>query len=286
MPIHSTAIIADGAKIDPAAEIGPYVVIGPDVQIGPGTVVGAHAIIDGVTTIGADCKIYAGASIGLDPQDLGYKGEATGVIIGNRVTIREYVTIHRATKSGFTTIGDDCFLMNYSHVAHNCVVGNSVIMANNCTLAGYVTVGDAVVMGGDTVVHQNCRVGRMAMMGGCSATRQDLPPFGMCDGRPAKVRGTNSVGLKRNKLSLETRMAVKKAFRIIYVSEVILEKALERVEKELGHVPEVIELLDFFKTSKRGVVSPSGGDSEDKTDFGEDKDDANLVATSSNVPQS
>jgi UDP-N-acetylglucosamine acyltransferase len=286
MPIHSTAIIADGAKIDPAADIGPYVVIGPDVKIGPGTVIGAHAIIDGVTTIGADCKIYPGASIGLDPQDLGYKGEATGVVIGDRVTIREYATIHRATKNGFTTIGDDCFLMNYTHVAHNCVVGKGVIMANNCTLAGYVTVGDATVMGGDTVVHQNCRVGRMVMMGGASGTRQDLPPFAMCDGRPSKVRGINAVGLKRNKISLETRMAIKKAFRIIYLSEDILEKALERVEKELGHHGEVIELLDFFKTSKRGVVSRSVVEDEEKTDFGEDKDDANLVSTSSNAPKS
>jgi UDP-N-acetylglucosamine acyltransferase len=158
MTIHRTAIISDGAQIHESAEIGPYAVIGPNVNIGRGTKVGPHVVIDGHTTIGEDCNIFAGASIGLDPQDLAYKGDPTGVIIGARVTIREYATIHRATGEGFTTIGDDCFLMNYAHVAHNCKLGRGVIMANGATLAGHVQVGDHAVFGGLIVIHQFVRV--------------------------------------------------------------------------------------------------------------------------------
>ncbi|MDX2104889.1 MAG: acyl-ACP--UDP-N-acetylglucosamine O-acyltransferase [Candidatus Melainabacteria bacterium] len=253
MSIHATAIIADGAKIADSAEIGPYAVIGKGVTIGERTIVGPHCVIDGDTTIGADCKIYASVAIGLDPQDLGYKGEFTGVKIGDRTTLREFVTIHRATKEGYTTLGNDCFLMNYSHIAHNCKVGNGVIMANNATLGGYVEVGDNVVFGGTVAVHQNVKIGRLVMMGGITGTRKDMPPFAMMDGRPAKVCGINLVGMKRNKFGPEIRKAVKDAYKMIYRDGMNQKVALERVEAELGHYAEVQEIVNFYRTSKRGV---------------------------------
>jgi UDP-N-acetylglucosamine acyltransferase len=263
MPIHKTALVEDGATIDPTANIGPYAVIGPNVKIGPGTKVGAHAIIDGVTTIGADCKIFAGASIGLEPQDLSYKDEPTGVILGDRVTIREYATVHRATTAGFTRLGDDCFIMNYAHVAHDNQLGKGVIMANGATFAGHVHVGDYAVMAGLMVVHQFVRIGRMAILSGITGTRKDIPPFAMCDGRPACVRGVNIVGLRRGKVAPEARTAIKNAFRIIYRSDENITQALERIEKEIPPLPEIVELLDFYRSSKRGVVGKIEEDNND-----------------------
>lgn len=253
MSIHSTAIIAEGAKIASSADIGPYAVIGKNVSIGERTVVGPHCVIDGDTTIGADCKIYASVAIGLDPQDFGYKGEPTGVIIGDRVTLREFVTIHKATKEGHTILGNDCFLMNYCHVAHNCKLGNGVIMANNATLGGYVQVGDNVVFGGTVAVHQNVKIGRLVMMGGITGTRKDMPPFAMMDGRPAKVCGINIIGMRRNKLGQEVRTAVKEAYRLIYREGLNQKVALDKVERELGHISEVMEIVEFYRTSRRGV---------------------------------
>ncbi len=264
--IHRTAVISEGAEIHETADIGPYVVIGSNVKIGKGTKIGPHVVIDGHTTIGEDCHIFAGASIGLEPQDLGYKGEPTGVQIGNRVTIREYVTIHRATKDGVTVIGDDCFFMNYAHVAHDCKVGQGVILANNSTLAGHVQVGDYVVLAGVCVIHQHCRLGRMLLMSGLSATRQDLPPFAMCDGRPTTVRGVNAIGLKRRQIAPATRKAIKEAYRIIYRTNVNLTTALEQIEKEIEPYPEITEIVEFYRSSKRGVVSRRGENDNDQPD--------------------
>jgi UDP-N-acetylglucosamine acyltransferase len=252
--IHKTAFIDDGAVIDPSAEIGTFAVIGPHVKIGAGTRIGAHAVIDGHTTIGENCRIFAGVAIGLEPQDLNYKGEPTGVIIGNNNVFREYVTIHRATQEGNTIIGDDCFLMNYCHIAHNCRVGNGVIMANVTTLAGYIDVGDGAVFAGMCVLHQHVRVGRLAMLGGMTGTRVDLPPFTMCDGRPAMVRGVNVIGLRRNKMGPERRSAIKQAYKIIYRSGLNTSQAFERIKAEIEPFEEVAEICNFFATSKRGVV--------------------------------
>jgi UDP-N-acetylglucosamine acyltransferase len=254
MAIHTTAIVGDGAVIDATAEIGPYAKIGSNVKIGGGTKVGAHVVIDGHTTIGKDCKIFAGATIGLEPQDLGYKGEATGVIIGDRTVIREYVTIHRATKEGFTSIGDDCFLMNYVHIAHNCKLGNGVILANSTMMAGYVTIGDYTVTSGLCVFHQFVRVGRLAMLSGMTGARLDLPPFSTCDGRPAMVRGFNAIGLRRRGVTQVTRSAIKEAYRLIYRSGLNVSQALARIEEEIQPYPEITEIVDFFKSSKRGVA--------------------------------
>lgn len=254
MSIHSTVIISDGALIDDSAEIGPYAVIGPQVKIGAGTKIGAHAVIDGITTIGRDCAIFAGASIGLEPQDLRYRNEPTGVMIGDRCTIREYVTIHRSTGEGFTEVGDDCFLMNYVHVAHNCKLGKGVILANSTMMAGHVTIGDYVVMSGMCIFHQFVRVGRMVMVSGLTGTRKDLPPFSMCDGRPAQVRGVNAIGLKRAGVGPTVRSAIKEAFRLLYRSGMNLSQALPLVEEQIEPYPEIKEIIDFIKSSKRGVT--------------------------------
>lgn len=254
MSIHPSAIISDGAIIHDSAVVGPGVVIGPNVKIGKGTKIGPHAIIDGHTEIGEDCNIFAGASIGLEPQDLSYNNEPTGVKIGNRCTIREYVTIHRATKEGFTTVGDECFLMNYVHLAHNCQIGKNVIMANAASLAGYVHVGDYTVMSGFVIMHQHIRIGRFCMLSGMTGSRVDLPPFTTLDGRPAMVRGINALGLKRGKVPPEVRTAIKETYRIIYRSGLNSTNALSRVEEEIHPYPEVKEIVDFFRTTKRGVA--------------------------------
>lgn len=255
--VHTTAIVSQGAEIDDTAKIGPYVVIGPNVRVGPGTTVGAHAIIDGYTTIGRDCRIYAGASIGLEPQDLRYRDEPTGVIIGDRVTIREYVTIHRATAEGYTQVGDECFLMNYVHIAHNCRLGRGVILANSTMMAGHVTLGDYTVMSGMCIFHQFVRVGRLVMVSGLTGARLDLPPFTMCDGRPAFMRGINVVGLRRQGVNQATRSAIKEAYRLLYRSSLSRSDAIARIEDEIEPYPEIKEIVDFVRSSKRGVVAAS-----------------------------
>lgn len=265
--IHRTAIISEGAELHETVDVGPYAVIGANVKIGKGTKIGPHAVIDGYTTIGEDCNIFAGASIGLPPQDLSYKNEPTGVRIGNRCTIREYVTIHRGTHEGVTVIGDDCFFMNFTHVAHDCKVGDGVIIANNSMLAGHVEVGDYAVLAGVCVIHQHCRVGKMLIMAGLSATRQDLPPYSAVDGRPPMVRGINAVGLKRRGTPPANRKAIREAYRILYRTDTTLSKGLEEIEKNIEPFPEVLEILNFYRTSKRGVVFRAGDNREAGDDF-------------------
>lgn len=265
MAIHPAAIVASGAQVHEAAEIGPYAVIGENVKIGAGTKVGPHAIIDGVTTIGENCQIFAGASIGLEPQDLSYKGEATGVVMGDRVTIREYATIHRAVKEGFTEVGDDSFLMNYVHIGHNCKIGKGVIMANYTGLAGHVEVGDFSVFSGSCILHQNLRVGRFVMMGGMTGARVDLPPFTICDGRPALVRGINRIGLRRGKMNQEVRNAIKSAYKLIYRSDLNISNATARIEEEVQPFDEVKEVVEFFRTSKRGYAGFFGQHNHEAT---------------------
>ncbi|MCA0312424.1 MAG: acyl-ACP--UDP-N-acetylglucosamine O-acyltransferase [Candidatus Melainabacteria bacterium] len=262
--IHPTAIISSGAKVHETAKVDPYAVIGPNVEIGAGTRIGSHAIIDGYTKIGENCRIFPGASIGLEPQDLSYKDEPTGVIIGNRVQIREYVTIHRGTGDRFTTIGDDCFFMNYSHIAHDCRFGNGVILANNATFAGHCQVGDNAVVAGSTVFHQHVRIGRMAMLSGLSGSRLDIPPYATCDGRPFRFRTVNLVGMRRQKFSAETRSAIKQAYILIYRSGMNNTQAIEKVIEKYEAVPEVMEIVEFFKSSKRGVAKGYDADSNDE----------------------
>ena len=261
--IHPTAIISPEAKIGAGVEIGPYSCIGHGVEIKQNTYVGPHVIIDGKTEIGPNCKLIAACSIGLPPQDISYKDEPTGVKIGENTIIREYVTIHRAVKEGFTVIGNNCYLMNCVHIGHNGKLGNHVIMANSATLGGYVIVEDFVFISGHSPIHQHCRIGESAMVGGMTGTRLDLPPYFIADGRPAKIRGVNKVGLRRRGIKADVREELAKAYKIIYKSGLSTSNALETIEKELIQFEEIKKLVHFYKTSKRGVA---GVDTEDDLD--------------------
>lgn len=252
--IHPTAIISPEARICENVTIGPYSIIGPDVEIKENTYIGPHVIIEGRTEIGPNCNLTGACSIGFPPQDISYKGEITGVKIGENTTIREYVTIHRAVKEGFTTVGNNCFLMNYVHIGHNTQVGNHVIMANSSILGGHVTIQDYVFIGGLSAIHQHCRIGESAMIGGMSGSRLDAPPYFIADGRPITIRGINKVGLRRRGIKQDIRLELAKAFKLVYLSGLNTTTALERIEKELVQFAEIKKLVEFFRTSKRGVV--------------------------------
>lgn len=265
MSIHPTAIIGAGASVAQSAEIGPYAVIGEHVSIGASTKIGPHVVIDGHTSIGENCQIFSGASIGQAPQSISYKGEPSQVQIGNGVTIREYVTIHRGTNGGTTAIGDDCYIMNYAHIAHDCQLGKGVIMANSATLAGHITVGDGTVMAGVCVFHQFVRIGRMCMVSGMTGSRMDLPPFVILDGLPPAIRGINVIGMKRQKFAPAVRTAIKKAYRLLYQSGLNFTQAIDQIEQE--EIPnEVKEIIEFFRSSKRGVIGAYEQDASEEDD--------------------
>ncbi len=261
--IHPTAIISPESRIGENVSIGPYSVIGPDVDIKENTYIGPHVIIEGKTEIGPGCNLAGACSIGFPPQDINYKGENTGVKIGQNTTIREYVTIHRAVKEGFTTVGSNCFLMNYVHIGHNVQVGNNVIMANSSMLPGYVVVEDYVFISGLSTIHQHCKIGESAMVGAMTGSRLDLPPYFIADGRPAKIRGVNKVGLRRRGIKQDVRLELAKAYKLIYLSGLNTTTALETIEKELVQFAEIKKLVEFFKASKRGVVTGLSPDNED-----------------------
>ena len=255
--IHPTAIVEDGAQLGEDVEIGPYATISADVKLGARTVVQQGAIIRGHTTIGEDCQIFPYACIGMKTQDLKYKaGSVSYVEIGNRTVIREFATVHLGTADGEKTIiGDDCLFMAYCHAAHGCVLGNHVICSNSVQLAGDVHIQDWAIIGGCAASHQFCTVGRHAMVGGMSKVRQDVPPFMLCDmeGSSQKVIGPNVVGLTRRGFSRDTIAALKEAFRFIYHSGLNRSQALEREENDIEQIPEVKELVEFYRNSKRGV---------------------------------
>ncbi len=258
--IHHTAIVAQGAKLADDVTVGPYTVIGPDVTIGPGTTVGAHCVIEGITRIGAGNRIFQFASIGAPPQDLKYAGEPTSLEMGDSNVVREFVTIHRGTEGGggVTRIGDHCLFMAYTHVAHDCIVGDRVVMANGATLGGHVEVGDHVVMGGLSAVHQFCKIGTYAFLGGMSGVSKDVPPYTKFWGPRGKVYGINKVGLRRAGFSREALNGISDAFRMVFQRDGSMAEALDAVEKELGDIPEVGCFIDFIRRSKRGI--PSLGD--------------------------
>ncbi|MFC1624006.1 acyl-ACP--UDP-N-acetylglucosamine O-acyltransferase [Candidatus Omnitrophota bacterium] len=254
MKIHPKAIVDKKAKLADDIEVGPYAIIGPCVEIHRATKIGSHAVIEGNTTIGENCRIFTGACIGSIPQDLKYKGEESFLKIGNNNIIREYVTINPGTHEGSSTdIGDGNLLMAYSHVAHDCKIGNECIIANAGTLAGHVTLGGKVVIGGLTAIHQFVRVGRLSIIGGCSKVVQDIPPFSTCDGHPARVYGLNLVGLRRSGISKEAQLALKRSFKILFHSELSCRSAIDKVKEKVGRSEEVDHLLDFVKSSERGV---------------------------------
>ena len=255
MNIHSTAIISPDAQLEEGVEIGPYVVIGSDVKIGKNTVIGPHTVIDDYVHIGEGNRIFQFCSIGAPPQDLKFDGEKTRVIIGNFNTIREFVTIHRATTAdiGVTIIGDNNLLMAYCHVAHNCKLGDKIIMSNAATLAGHIHIEDYAIISGLTGIHQFCRLGAHCMIGGASAVVKDVPPYCIAQGNHAKLFGLNLIGLKRRNFSEITIKAIKDAYRIIFRSDLLLEAALKKAQDEMEDVPEVNHLIKFIKESTRGV---------------------------------
>ncbi|MCC0176732.1 acyl-ACP--UDP-N-acetylglucosamine O-acyltransferase [Waterburya agarophytonicola K14] len=257
--IHPTAVIDDRAKLHPTVKVEPYAVIGSQVSIGANTVVGSHAIIDGLTKIGRDNQIFPGAAIGLEPQDLKYKGANSQVIIGDRNRIREYVTINRATNEGeATVIGDDNLLMAYSHVGHNCIIGNEVIIANSVAIAGHVHVESMAIISGVLGIHQFVHIGRMAMVGGMSRISRDVPPYMMVEGNPAKVRSLNFTGLKRRGFSQAEIRQLKKAFSYLYLKNLPLQDAIAHLDEfpDSQHIQHLQEFMQYsIADGRRGLIA-------------------------------
>jgi UDP-N-acetylglucosamine acyltransferase len=256
MMIHETAIINPGAEIDSNVDIGAYSIIGDNVFIGSGTVIGPHVVIDPFVTIGRNCRIFQYAAIGAVPQSLKFEGEKTYVKIGNGTIIREFVTIHRGTGfgGGITEVGEENFLMAYTHIAHDCRVGRKVVMANNATLAGHITIGNHATIGGLVAIHQFVKIGEHAFVGGKSAVVKDVPPYVIAAGDRAELHGLNLVGLKRHGFSPTTLSLLKKTYRIIFRIGLTVNEAIERVRAEVEQVPEVVNFIDFIRSSQRGVT--------------------------------
>lgn len=253
--IHPTAIIDAKVRLGKDVTIEPYAVIRGNVTIGDGVVIKSHVYIDGNTTIGDRTVIWPGASIGTKTQDLKFRGEQTSVVIGKECEIREFVTINSSCGEGSqVSIGDCCLLMAYCHVAHNCTVGNHVIMSNGAMLAGHVTLEDFVVIGGMTPVHQFSRIGCYAMVGGLSRVTNDIPPYTLGAGIPYRLGGLNLVGLKRHQFRQELRRDLSRAFKLTYRSGYHLEEALHLIEKEVPLSPEIEHWLLFCRSSKRGLI--------------------------------
>jgi UDP-N-acetylglucosamine acyltransferase len=254
--IHPTAIIDPTAEISEGVEIGPYSVIEKGVSIGEGTRIGPHVVIREGTEIRKGCQVFQFSSIGEAPQFLGYKGEKTLLQIGDHNIIREFTTFHRGTVKGGgkTVIGNENFFMAYSHVAHDCQIGNQVVMANGATLGGHILIEDHAIIGGLAAVHQFCQIGAYAIISGLTGVSQDVLPYMMAAGSRAKLYGLNTVGLKRHQFSEQTIKALKKAYRTIFRSGLTLEKAMKAVEEDnISLIPEVRHLLDFIQRSKRGI---------------------------------
>lgn len=255
--IHPTAVIDPKAEIDSDVEIGPYSVIARDVEIHCGTVVGSHVTIDRYTSVGPDCNIFQHASIGAVPQALKFKGEKTHVKIGRGTTIREFVTIHRGTGfgGGVTEVGEENFLMAYSHIAHDCRTGRNVIFANAASLGGHIRVGNHATLGAFAAVHQFVRIGDFAFVGAISGVTKDIPPYMLATGTPrARLYGLNLVGLKRNNFEPETISSLKRAYRILFRLGLTLNEAIERVNAEVEESAEIRNLIEFIKSSERGIT--------------------------------
>jgi UDP-N-acetylglucosamine acyltransferase len=251
---HPSAVIHPKAQIGAGCEIGPYCVIGEHVKLGTKCKLHSHVVIDGCTKLGKENEVFPFACIGLKTQDLKWKGGVTRVEIGDHNTFREYVTIHSATASGeVTRVGSHNHILAYCHVAHNCLLGDHIIMSNVATLAGHVTVEDYAVIGGLAAVHQFCRIGKMAMVGGCSKVVQDVPPFMMADGNPAETRTINKIGMERNGVSEKAQAALRQAYKILFREGLTVRNAVAKVEKKLTGVEEISLLVEFVRASERGI---------------------------------
>lgn len=254
--IHETAIVSPRAEIDANVDIGPFAIVAEDAIIGSGTSVGAHSVIDSHTTIGPECQIFPHAVVGGAPQSLKFEGQKTYAKIGRGTIIREFTTVHRGTTEGggVTEVGEKCLLMAYSHVAHDCQVGNGVVLANAATLAGHISIGNYATIGGLVAIHQFVRIGEYAFVGGKSAVVKDVPPYVIAAGDRAKLHGLNRVGLSRHGFSEKSLSLLKKAYRIIFRIGLTLNEALERVRAEVDQVPEVVNFIKFIEASHRGIT--------------------------------
>jgi UDP-N-acetylglucosamine acyltransferase len=254
--VHPSAVVSPRAEVGEGSHVGPFCTVGEEVRLGQRVRLESHVVVDGRTEVGDDTHVFPFASLGLAPQDLKYRGEPAETRVGRRNRIREFVTVHRGTEGGgmLTSIGDDCLVMAQAHVAHDCHVGDRVIMANAATLAGHVEVEDGANVGAYSGVHQFCRVGREAYVGGYSVVVKDALPFALTVGNHAKCYGLNTVGMKRRGYPQETVEALHHAFRLLLSSRLNTTQALSRIREELRGSPEVEELLRFIETSRRGVV--------------------------------
>ena len=252
--IHPTAVIHPSARIGPECEIGPYCIINEHVELGGRCRLHSHVVVDGHTTLGEANELFPFSCIGLKTQDLKWSGGSTRTRIGGHNTFREHVTVHSATNDGDTTvIGSHNNLLAYAHVAHDCQLGDRVIMSNVATLAGHVVVEDYAIIGGLAAVHQFCRIGRMSIIGGCSKVVQDVPPYMMADGNPATTRTVNKVGMERNGVSEEAQAVLRQAFKIMFREGLTIGNSLVRIEAELPSVTEVAQLIEFVRASERGI---------------------------------
>lgn len=256
MSVHATAIVHPEAKLHPSVEVGPYAVIGPRVKIGAGTTVGPHAVIENDTTIGEKNRIFSHAVVGALPQDLKYAGEQTRLVIGDENMIREFATLHIGTQGGggITRIGNKNLFMSYSHVAHDCVVGNGNVLANSVALAGHVEITDFVILGGLSAVHQFTRIGKHAFIAGGSMVAMDVPPYCTAQGDRAELAGLNTVGLSRHGYTDDQIGRIKDAYRILFRSKLGLNEAVSRLKAEHGGHTEIDHLLEFVASSKRGLT--------------------------------
>ncbi len=254
--IDARAIIAPDAEIDEGVEIGPYTVVGPGVRIGAGTWVGPHAVINGPTSLGCDNRVFQFASVGDAPQDRKYRGEPTRLEIGDRNVFREFCSVNRGTAGGLgvTRVGNDCLFMAYSHVAHDCVIGNQCVMANCTALGGHVELGDWVILSGYSGVHQFCRVGAHAFLANNAAVTQDVPPYVLVSGTPAQPRSVNSEGLKRRGFDATQIAHIRHGFKLLYRSGLKLAAATERLRALAAEQPELLPLVEFLARSERGLV--------------------------------
>lgn len=272
--IHPLSLVEPGAVIGNNVTIEAFAVVKSNVTLGDNVTIKSHAYIDGYTTIGSGTTIFPSASIGTKTQDLKFRGEKTYVKIGRNCEIREFVTINSSSGEGTSVeIGDDCLIMAYCHIAHNCVLGNRIVMSNNATLAGHVTIEDNAIIGGLTPIHQFVRVGAYAMVGGMSRIPHDIPPYTIGAGIPFKFGGLNIVGLKRHKFPLKVRTELSKAFKITFRSGLHLEDALKKIENELEPIPEIKHWVNFCRESKRGLICLQGvGNSSEEEEETEEKE--------------
>lgn len=255
MNIHETAVVHSKAELGKNVEIGPFTIIEDDVSIGDGTKIAAHVRIASGTRVGNDCNIFHGAVLGSIPQDLKFAGEVTTLEIGHGTTIREYATLNRGTSDRWKTIvGNGCLLMAYSHVAHDCILGDNVVIANSVNMAGHVILEDYVGVGGITPIHQFVRIGKHSFIGGGYRVPKDVPPFILAMGEPLQYAGLNLVGLKRRGFNSKTLTALKSAYKIIYRQNLNLEDALKKIEQDIEQFEEVKYLVSFYRNSERGVI--------------------------------